>query len=169
MSDLKNLFGQDAVKKLKDIAENTKICMFCTQSDALPFPTRPMGTQEVDDEGNFWFFSGIESNKNKELRQDDTVQLIYSNVPKSQYLSVTGQVDVFTDHAKIKELWNGVLKAWFKEGMDDPNLTLLRVRPQESYYWDTKDGKIMSMLKITVSAITGASFDGGVEGNARVS
>lgn len=168
MGDLKNLFGQDAIEKLKKIAEETDVCMFCTQSNELPFPTRPMDTQEVDEEGNFWFFSGMESNKNKELRQDDTVQLIYANVPKSQYLSVTGKVDVYTDHAKVEELWSGVLKTWFKEGKDDPNLTLLRVRPQEAYYWDTKDGKIISMLKITVSAITGASFDGSVEGNARV-
>lgn len=168
MGDFKNLFGQDAVKKLKEIAEHTNICMFCTQSSELPFPTRPMATQEVDEEGNFWFFSGRESNKNKELKQDDTVQLIYSNVAKSEYLSVTGQVDIYTDHAKIDELWNGMIKAWFKEGKDDPNLTLIRVRPTDTYYWDTKDGKIMSMLKISISAITGASFDGGVEGNANV-
>lgn len=169
MGDLKNLFGQDAVNKMKEIAEGTNICMFCTQSDALPFPTRPMATQEVDEEGNFWFFSGRESNKNKELRQDDTVQLLYANVPKSEYMSVTGTVDVYTDHAKIAELWNGIIKAWFKEGKNDPNLTLIRVRPTEGYYWDTKDGKMISMLKITVSAATGLSFgDSGIEGNVSV-
>lgn len=168
MGELKNLYGQDAVKKLKDIAEDIDICMFCTEVEKLPFSTRPMSTQEVDEEGNFWFFSRRGSNKNKEIMQDDTVQLIYADKSKNEYLSVVGEVDVFLNHHKIEELWNGVMKAWFEEGKDDPELTLMRVRPTESYYWDTKDGKIVSMLKILASAATGANMDGGIEGNAQI-
>jgi hypothetical protein len=38
----------------------------------------------------------------------------------------------------------------------------------ESYYWDTQDGKIMSMVKIVTAAVTGKGMDGGVEGNLKV-
>lgn len=168
MGELKNLYGEEAISKLKDIAEGIDICMFCTEVEGLPFSTRPMSTQEVDEEGNFWFFSRRGSNKNKEVLQDDTVQLIYADRSKNQFLSVTGDVDVFLNHHKIEELWSGVMKAWFEEGKDDPELTLIRVRPTESYYWDTKDGKIISMIKFGISAATGIKMDGGVEGNAKV-
>ena len=168
MSKLKNLYGEEAIAKLKELAEDIKVCMFCTETDSIPFATRPMGTQEVDKDGNFWFFSGRGSNKNEEIKQDDMVQLIYSDLGKSEFLSVTGEADVYNDHAKVNELWNGVAKAWFEEGKNDPELTLIRVRPTDSYYWDTKDGKVVSMLKIAVSAATGISMDGGVEGSATV-
>lgn len=166
MGELKNLYGEEAIAKLKKIAEDTSICMLCTATDKIPFSTRPMGTMEVDELGNFWFFSARFSNKNKEIAQDAKVQLIYANASKSEFLSVAGVVDVYEDHSKVEELWNGMMKKWFEEGKDDLNLTLLRVRPLESYYWDTKDGKIVSMLKIAVSAMTDINMDGGVEGNA---
>lgn len=168
MGDLKNLHGEEAIKKLKEVIAKTNVCMFCTESDGkLPMPTRPMDTQEVDDEGNFWFFSGKSSNKNREIAQDDTVQLLFT-YQHSDFLSVTGTVDVFKDHAKVEELWNGLLKTWFKEGKDDPELTLLRVRPTEAYYWGTKNGKIVSTLKVMVSAATGLQMDGAVEGSVNV-
>ena len=167
MGDMKNLFGQEAVKKFKEIIDNERMCMFCTEANKLPLPARPMTVQEVDEEGNFWFFSARSSNKNKEIAQDDAVQLIFSNSGKSQYLSVYGHVDVYNDHAKIEELWNGFVKAWFEEGKNDPDLTLLRFRPSEAYYWDTKDGKIVSFIKIAIAAVTGTThLDGSVEGNA---
>lgn len=168
MGDVKNLYGEDAIKKLKEMAEDINICMFCTETNAIPFATRPMSTQEVDEEGNFWFFSGRESHKNQEIKQDDDVQLIYADNGNSEYLSVTGKADIFKDHSKVEELWNGLAKAWFEEGKDDPELSLIRVRPTESHYWDTKDGKILSMLKMAISAATGSDMDGGIEGTARV-
>lgn len=168
MGTLKNLYGKEAIDKMKTLAEDIRICMFCTETPKLPFGTRPMGTQEVDEHGNFWFFSGRGSHKNEEIKQDDTVQLIYADAGKSEFMSVTGTADVYNDRGKIDELWNGMMKAWFEEGKNDPELTLLRVRPTEAYYWDTKDGKIASMIKIALSAATGIDMDGGVEGKATI-
>ena len=164
MSDVKNLAGTDAIRKLKELAEGIDICMFCTHIDEVPLTTRPMSTQEVDEQGNIWFFSRVSSNKNQEIKQDDKVQLLYADIRNSHYLSVYGFADVLVDREKIRKLWDGVEKAWFTEGKDDPEITLIRIRTQEAYYWDTKDGAVISLIKMGVAAITGQEQDQGVEG-----
>ncbi|WP_026705741.1 pyridoxamine 5'-phosphate oxidase family protein [Flavobacterium soli] len=168
MSDLKNLTNEKAVAKLKKLAEASRICMFCTDLNHTPFSTRPMSVQEVDEMGNLWFLSSADSNKNFEIRQDESVQLLFSNVSDSEYLSVYGKAFIYKDKTTIEDKWSPLAKAWFTEGKDDPNLTVLRVQPEFVYYWDTKNGKMVSMLKIAAGAIIGKTMDDGVEGKLSV-
>ena len=62
--------------------------MFVTELDQLPSNSRPMSLQECDDEGNLWFISSKESNKNMEIERDSRVQLYFMNNSDSEYLSV---------------------------------------------------------------------------------
>ncbi|RYD57338.1 MAG: general stress protein [Sphingobacteriales bacterium] len=168
MGGLKNLRNQEAIDKIKEIAEGIKTCMFCTSAMGVLFETRPMATREVDEEGNIWFLSAKGSNKNEEIKQDDQVQLIYADNSSSTYMVVYGHADVFYDRQKVEELWNPLIKTWFHEGKDDPNISIIRVRPDDAYYWDTKNGKMVSFLKIVAGAITGKTADDGVEGRLDV-
>jgi general stress protein 26 len=168
MGDTKNLATTDAIKKMKELAEKINICMFCTNVDSQPFETRPMGTQKVDDLGNFWFFSAADSHKNEEIKDKQHVHLIYADPGSSEYMNVCGQATVSRDRQKIEELWNDFAKAWFKGGKDDPNLTVVKVTPTKAYYWDTKYGKAATMLAIAASAISGKTMDAGVEGELLV-
>ena len=164
MSEVKDLTNQDAVKKLKDLAKSAEICLFTTSLNKVPLNTRPMGAQQVDEEGNIWFFSMKDSHKNDEIEQDNKVQLFFANKGSNEYLSVYGEASEVEDKEKAKELWNPLAKAWFKDGVDDPNLSLLMIKPLDVYYWDTKTNKAVSLIKIAVSAITGSTSDDGVEG-----
>ena len=127
-----------------------------------------MSTQSVDDDGTIWFFSKKDSRKNKQLNKEDKVYLIYMDSGKEVYLSLTGSAEVVRDRNKTEELWSDFAKAWFPEGKDDPQLTLVKVIPETGHYWDTKGGKLVSLFHIAVSAITGHQRDGGVEGDITV-
>ncbi len=168
MGSVQNLHGVEAIKKLKELAEDVDTCMFCTKLGDLPIETRPMSTQDVDEEGNIWFFSQRTSNKNAQIKADTKVQLIYSKTSNSHFLSVLGRAEEVYDKERIERYWNSFIKAWFPEGKDDPNLILLRVKPEEAHYWDTKDGQLVSLLKIGVAAVTGKPMDGGLEGELKV-
>jgi len=168
MGEIKNLTNSEAIAKLKDLAEGIGICMFCTELGKAPFNTRPMGVRQVDEAGDLWFISSASSNKNEEIKQDDQVQLIFAKNASAHYLSVYGEADVYRRSDKLDEIWTPMAKAWFDEGKDDPDLTIIRVRPIETYYWDTIDGKIFSLIKIVTSALTGKNMDGGREGNLSV-
>ena len=50
-------------RKLKELSEKARTCMFVTELDQLPSTSRLMSLQECDDEGNLWFIFEQESNK----------------------------------------------------------------------------------------------------------
>jgi len=168
MSENKNLKNDEAVEKIKELAKDIGTCMFCTQVAGLPFRTRPMSTIDVDDDGNLWFFSGASSDKNDEIGSDDIVQLIYAKNAKSHFMTITGKSQIIKDKNKIEELWTPVAKAWFTEGKDDPDISVIKVTPQDAYYWDTVHGKMITLLKIATSIVTGKQLDEGVEGKMKV-
>lgn len=166
MQQTKSLMNRQAIEKIKEIAENN-ICLFCT-TDEGKVSSRPMQTQGIDDDGTLWFFSKKESEKNLHLKKEDKVYLMYMETSKQQYLSLTGYAEVVDDHGKIEKLWNKKAKAWFSGGKNDPSLTLLKVTPELGHYWDTKNGLLISTIKIAVAALTGDHPGGIIEGEISV-
>jgi general stress protein 26 len=164
----KDLFDEEAKAKITKLAKDIGMCMFCTELSIRPIPTRPMSIADVDDDANIWFISSKKSNKNFEVKHDDEVQLIFSN-NSSQFLSVLGKATVYKDKAHIEEVWTPMAKAWFDEGKEDPDVTVIKIEPKNAYYWDTKDGKMIAMLKYAYGAVTGnMTDDGGIEGRLKV-
>lgn len=164
MGDVQHLGRQEAIKKIQDLAEAANTCLFTTNLGEAPLSTRPMATQKVDEDGNLWFFSEKDSHKNLHIETDNRVQLFYANQGSSEYLSIYGEAVLMQDADKAKELWKAIDKTWFNEGPGDPTLTIIRVEPQDAYYWDTKNGKVVSLVKIAIGAVTGKELDGGIEG-----
>lgn len=127
-----------------------------------------MSAQQVDDEGNFWFLSSHSSLKDEQVAEDPYVQLLFANSGDAEFLSVFGTATIVMDMAKKREIWSDFAKAWFPKGVEDPDLTVLRVKPLQSYYWDTKNGKMITLLKLAASAIIGKKSDTGVQGKISV-
>ena len=165
-----NLQQAEAIKKLKELSEKARICMFCTDLETLPITSRPMSIRETDEEGNLWFISSSASNKNFEIAEDNRVQLLFMNNDNSEYLSVYGKAHIYTDKSMIEEKWTAFANAWFEEGKDDPKASLIRVAPEETYYWDTKACKLVSLLSFAAAAISGTKTDNsdGVEGKLNI-
>lgn len=142
MSELKNLKGKEAIEKLKAIAGNAKVCMFCTNLEEMPIATRPMLIQEVDDKGDIWFLSSDVSSKNIEVKMDDKVQLLFSTLRSNEYLSVYGDAYVYNDKKIIEAKSMHSVKAWIPAGDNDPNITLIRIIPKKTFYWDKDCGNL---------------------------
>ncbi|MEP6466969.1 MAG: pyridoxamine 5'-phosphate oxidase family protein [Parafilimonas sp.] len=169
MGDVKNIANKEAVEKIKTLAEKAQTCLFCTKIETgKAFSTRPMSAQKVDDNGNIWFLSDKDSLKNMEIKDDDNVQLLFSGSSHSDFLSVYGKASILFDKEKIKELYEPIVKAWFKEGEDDPNISVIKIEPSEGYYWDTKHGKLISLAKIVASMVSGKTMDDGIQGKIKL-
>lgn len=168
MGDVKNLTANDAVEKIREIAKDANICMFVTDLSKLPLMGRPMATQEVDEKGNIWFMSDRNSDKNRDIEKDAQVQLFYSHTGNYEYLSIYGSAEIVNDRSKIEKLWTPMAKTWFREGKDDPNISLIKVTPEDAYYWDTKNNKMVSLIKFAMGALGFTpKDDGGVEGKLK--
>lgn len=163
-----NLSQKDAVNKMKELVKSAQTCFFCTELKAnQPFSTRPMSVQKVDDDGNLWFLSAVDSHKNEELKNNDAVQLLFQGDPHTDFLSIFGHATVTKDREKIEELWEPIVKTWFTEGKDDPRITVIKVTPSDGYYWDTKHGKFVAFAKMAVGAVIGKTLDDSIEGTLK--
>lgn len=163
----KNLSSQEAIKKFKKLVDEIHICMFITSPDDEQ-SSRPMATIKADDDGTLWFYTHRSSGKTSEIENDHDVHLVYSHPGKDSYMDVWAKGSIVEDRDKIKELWNPIVKAWFPNGVDDPDLCLLKVSPYACYYWDSESGKMVEFLKILASAVTGKRLAEGAEGSLDV-
>lgn len=167
--NFKNLAGTEAIKKMKEIAEATKTCFFCTDiKTGSPMSVRPMSIQKVDDEGYLWFLSSKDSHKDAEIKHEDHVHLLFQENHFSGFLNIYGEAFVNDDKAKIKELWEPILKTWFTEGEDDPRISVIKVVPTQAYYWDNKHGDAIAFVKQVAGSVVGKTIDDSVEGELRI-
>ncbi len=169
MSNTENLINKEAIDKLKSLVDEIVICLFCTNLKTDDGSTcRPMSAIKVCDQGNIWFFSEKNSDKNKDIEKDKNVQLLFSHPAKGSYLIVNGEAEIILDKAKIEELWTPVAKIWFKEGKEDPNISIIKVTPHNAYYWDTDGNRMINFFKMLASVVTGTNLVTGNQGALRV-
>ena len=130
----KNLSNTEALRKFKDLVEQINVCMFITNTAGDHEHTRPMATIEVEDDGTLWFYTDIRSIKVEEVHNQHTAHLTYAHPSKEAYMDVWGSAEVVNDRQQVVDKWSPIVKAWFPDGINDPNLGLLKVQPYEVYY-----------------------------------
>jgi len=151
----KNLENQEAIDKLKKIAEDVRICMLASADGENGPHGWPMSTIKVEDDGTLWFFTKDQQAVTDRLQNDHDVTLFYSHPGKNEYLTVQGSVTFVSDRAKMEELYTPVLKAWFPNGLDEPDIVLLKVAPNEAHYWDADAAKTVVLFSMANAAKTG--------------
>ena len=167
ISPHENLSGSAAIEKIKNITEGARTCFFSTRVNA-DTKRRPMALQDVDAEGNLWFLSDVNSDKNHEITSDSEVELYFMNNSKYEYMFIKGKATISQDKALIEKYWTNFANAWF-DGKDDPSISVIKVVPNDGYYYQTKENKLIAMSKMIFAVITGKSIeDGGIEGKLEV-
>lgn len=162
-----NLTSKDALKKMTELVDDIKIGMLLTDLKKQPISAIPMTTKKVDDQGNIWFLSGLNSDHNSNIVKNPQVQLLYSDPSDMEFISIYGQATIITDKKILEELYSKVDDNWFS-GEDDPNLTAIKVHPKEAYFWDTKQNKYLSLFKMGIGALTGEKSDIGEKGKLKL-
>lgn len=160
--------NEPAFNKLKKMAEDIKFCMFCTIGYDGKISSRPMTTTKVDAEGNIWFYTNKLSEVAIEADQKNDICLAYSSPSENDYLSVTGSASVVLDKEKIKELWKDAYKVWFPEGVNDPELSLIKVVPLKAEYWDSSSSKMIVLFSMLKAAVTGTQYQEGEHGRLKL-
>ncbi len=150
---------QDAVAKVAELAKGIRIAMMTTVDEESHFVSRPMAQQEVEFDGDLWFFAERDSRKVRQLAADPHVGITLSS--GDTWVSICGTAAIVENPAKVHELWNSWVEAWMPQGPDDPSVVLIKVTADGAEYWDTPGGRIASVLSFVKSKVTGRPYDGG--------
>lgn len=151
---------QESIKKLNDLIKEIDFAMLTT-IDGGHLRSRPMQTQDFEFNGDLWFFTSSRTHKTEEIEKDNRVNVSYASPATNTYVSVSGTAEIVKDKAKIDEYWNDILKAWFPEGKDSPDLVLLKVAVEQAEYWDAPSSTIVQIAGFVKAMVTGERADGG--------
>ncbi|MDQ3131962.1 MAG: pyridoxamine 5'-phosphate oxidase family protein [Acidobacteriota bacterium] len=154
---------EESIEKLKGLIEDIDFAMLTTINGGH-LRSRPMSTQKYEGDNSLWFFTSDQTHKVDEIEADNRVNVAYSKPDDNVYVSVSGRAAIVKDKAKIEELWNPILKAWFPEGLDDPTLCLLKITVEEAEYWDSPNSKLVQIAGFVKAIVTGKAADGGEYG-----
>ncbi|MEV6269380.1 pyridoxamine 5'-phosphate oxidase family protein [Kribbella sp. NPDC051936] len=143
-----------SVATVAKLVERATICMFTTMTPDGQHVARPMAVQEVEFDGDLWFFAYAESAKVGEIGANPQVNVSFSNSKQSEWTSIAGRAEVIVDRAKADELWSAPLKAWFPDGPQTAGLVLLKVHADAAEYWSGPSSKVVRLLGAARAAVT---------------
>jgi general stress protein 26 len=119
--------------KLVDTLRAFDTLMVATNAPNGTIHARPMTVAEVADGCEVWFVTHRESHKIDEIAADATA--LVTGQDGRNFVSLSGELDVVDDPARVATLWKASWTLWFPNGKEDPALRLLRLRPAIGEYW----------------------------------
>ena len=134
--------------KLTDISEKMRdidFAVLSTRTEGGSLAGRPMSNnRQADYDGDSYFFTCEDTRTVSDIRRDQNVGLTYQAKSgmlnmKPFFITVEGRAELIQDTSRFTEHWTKDLDAWFKDGVDTPGLTLVKVQAQRLHYWDGYD------------------------------
>ena len=138
--------------QLCELIQHMHLAMLTTVNEDGALVSRPMAPMEMASDGSIWFFTSLETAKVKQLK---LLNLSFSDADEGTYVSISGRGEISTDRERINRLWTPMAKPWFPDGPDSPNLCLIKVIPEVAEYWDAPHGKMMRLVAMAASIVTG--------------
>ncbi|MBW4613978.1 MAG: pyridoxamine 5'-phosphate oxidase family protein [Desmonostoc vinosum HA7617-LM4] len=137
MTTAKNYDQQ--IHKLRELLQGIDYGMFTTVDEDGSLHSCPMSiSSEINSDGTLWFFIYASSHKVKEVEHYQQVNVSFSSPDCERYISISGTAQQIKDRDKMRELWKPELQTWFPKGLDEPDITLLKVNISKADYWDSR-------------------------------
>ena len=143
------------LKRLRKLIKGARVAMLTTVAPDGTLRSRPMATLKAPFEGDLWFFTRATAPKTDEIRDNDHVNVSFSDGDDNRYLSISGTASLVRDKDRLEQLWSGRLKNWFPGGKKDADLALLRVRVDRADYWDAKTAAMAHLGGLVKSSLGG--------------
>jgi general stress protein 26 len=134
--------------KLSDISEKMRdidFTILSTRTAGGAISGRPMSNnRQVEYDGDNYFFTCDHHNSVRDIEGDPNVALNYQSKSgmlgmKPFFITIEGKAELIKDKSTFAEHWTKDLDEWFKEGIDTPGLTMIKVHAERLHYWDGYD------------------------------
>ncbi len=135
---------QDVWDRIKDL----RFAMLTTHDPDGSLTARPMTVSQKQFDGSLWFFTSRTSPPAEAVAANPEVGVQFVDTHQDLYVSLSGEAVLERDRVRIDGLWSPMMKAYFPKGVDDPDLTLLRVDVHKAEYWDVKESKPVQLFKM---------------------
>jgi general stress protein 26 len=145
----------EEVRHVAELVERARISMLTTMTESGKHVSRPMALQEVEFDGDLWFFCYDDSAKAAQIRSHPEVNVSFANDKQSEWTSLSGKAEIIHDRQQAEQLWAGPLKIWFPDGLDTKGLSLIKVHVDSAEYWESPSSKVRQLIGAALAAATG--------------
>ena len=146
-------------RKVAELLKGERFGFLTTTTPEGKLTSRPMTLQEVEFDGDLWFFAERSAPWLTHIAASPQVNVGAGS--GGTWISLTGHAAVVSDVAKKKELWNSGVEAWLPQGPEDPSVVLLRVEGDSAEYWDSPGGRLATAFSFVKAKATGERIEGG--------
>jgi general stress protein 26 len=149
----RELSPREAAGRLRELIGNGAVAMVTATDRRFMPASRPLVTQQLDDEGVLWFFVPSDGSLALDIDCNPRVNATYSDPDRRVYVSLSGYARLDYDPERIFALWDERVETWFTEGPLDPRLALLRVAIDHAEYWDERARGRIRLLALAHAAL----------------
>ncbi len=138
-------------RHLIDILRKFDTAILVTRHGGGDLHGRPLAIASVEDSGDIYFSTSVDSPKVTEITSDARVFITLQS--RGQFATITGEAVVSQDRAEIDRLWSEAWRVWFPGGKDDPSICLIRVNIHHAEYWDRGGAKGLAFAFRAMAAV----------------
>lgn len=113
------------------------------------------------DLGAVWFFTRRDTELVQRLVQGGKAMFNLVSKDRELWACIGGTITEQHDADRIDKYWGPMVAAWFPEGKDDPELTLLRLDVDDAEVWVSNKGPIRFAFEIARANLTDQEPDVG--------
>ena len=126
--------------------------MLMTIDEHLAPIGRPMLPLFLENDPCLYFLTHQHSRKVSHITARSQVGL--TMISKSCYLVVTGTAATSREQGLIQQLWRPTYRAWFPDGKDDREATVLRVTVDRVDYWEPPRSRVIRITQAVKAVVT---------------
>ncbi len=118
-----------------ELLKGFETAVLVTHGPSGDLHSRPMVIAHIQEDCDVWFITSQHSLKVLEIELDSRAHIICQN-GRSSCATITGRAHIVYDNVRIRELWKPAYRVWFPQGVEDPDIVLIKVSGEKGEYWD---------------------------------
>jgi general stress protein 26 len=139
-------------QRMRALIERAGVAMLMNVDPQDAHVGRPMLPLLVPNDPHIYFLTHQSSRKVGQLATRPHVGL--SIVSANCFVVVAGTAHISRDRELIRRLWNPTYRAWFPDGTDDREATVIRVVVERIDYWEPTSHRVVRLLQAVKALVT---------------
>jgi len=115
---------------------------------------QPMTAFCEPETGQIWFFTRTETDLARAARGPADAMFVVQAKDQHFQACIGGRLEQQYDRARMDKYWNPIVAAWYPDGKDDPQLTMLRLQANDAQVWLSETSPVRFFWEIAKANVT---------------
>lgn len=139
-------------QRIRQLIQRAGVSVLMTHDDRGAVAGRPMLPLLLDHDPHIYFLTRQSSRKVTQITVQPRVAVTV--ISADCYVVVAGRACVIRDPALIRQLWHPSYRAWFADGKNDREASVLQVIVERVDYWEPPRSHVVRLLQALKAVLT---------------